>query len=292
MSSPPSSPPMSPTIKTPPPTRCPPRNSFSPDPQSPTLSFHTSPHTSTYTSTYTPPSSPHSQTTSSPPPAIWAEFIAITVHAFTPEIISRLRDFVSSTPAFRPEDHLPLLASLITKHVAMCLEEPSQFRRSAYLAVKSKKILPFQFTEPIGTRRLSITRNFNRKSHSDFTRKPQPVEHNFPSRTPLSERNANVEPPAKPRYTHSSVPHINQPPPQKEPVLPSPQRSRMHRNLQATRVRRMHPRAGLESRIAQPSRRNARIVQRERESEKERPVSRLVHLRRKRLERKKAQAPT
>ncbi|CAN8077272.1 unnamed protein product [Agarophyton chilense] len=54
---------------------------------------------------------------------IWSELASITVSAFNPQLIARLRTFIAQTPCFELENHLQMLGSIVVRHVTLCLSD-------------------------------------------------------------------------------------------------------------------------------------------------------------------------
>ena len=116
-------------------------------------------------------SSPRSHTTTSFP-ALWTELASLTVSAFTPDIVQRLRE-LAALEVFEPTCHLPLLGAIVIRHARLLLDEPddqcdndctpcscskrttnstksttsslprrASYRDAAYQAVRLRKIVP------------------------------------------------------------------------------------------------------------------------------------------------------
>lgn len=149
-------------------------------------------------------SSPRSQTKTSFP-ALWTELASLTVSAFTPEIVQRLRE-VAALESFEPTCHIPLFGAIVIRHVRLLLEEPddqcddstpcscskkktnsikstsstiprrASYRDAAYQAVRLRKIVPaVEDDQSEKTTDTHETSSFTRRLSIHVPRRPRSV---------------------------------------------------------------------------------------------------------------------
>ncbi|PXF45412.1 hypothetical protein BWQ96_04827 [Gracilariopsis chorda] len=169
---------------------------------------------------------------------IWTELATITVQAFTPQLITRLRAFISKTPCFDLDTHLQMLGPIVVRHIALTLAEPDQclnppstarssrssisrsnsrtkrrsYRDIAYHAVRINRIVPHSIpleshrssssaAAPVTNslpRRLSIQKAPSLSTIQRRASKSAPDKENQPTVTTARTAHAAAQPAAQP----------------------------------------------------------------------------------------------